>query len=223
MTIRPRRRLRAAAAGRRLSGDRMLVGEVSCSSFDARGITPRRRAPPRLRSATYLHTRGPQPTERTRPSGGTPRPGVADRRALNHDSPRHRTRLDGPRARATAVLLPRCAARPFLYAGRAGLEDARRTAGSSRRPRRVRRHRAHSVGRRRCTAGRGPWPGRGDSRARSLATLRADHGSILHLSPSLLRRAAAPRPCGRRVDRSRRARQRPRVRGVAGGIAGWCS
>ena len=109
----------------------------------------------------------------------------------NHDTPRHRTRLGSEaRARAAAVLLLTLPGTPFLYAGEElGLEDA-----VVPRDRRV-----DPGGRDGCRAPipwdasppHGwpaepwlPWPP--DPSARSVAALRADPTSILHLYRRLL-------------------------------------
>jgi len=126
----------------------------------------------------------------------------------NHDTPRHRTRLGSePRARAAAVLLLTLPGTPFLYAGEElGLEDA-----SVPPDRRV-----DPGGRDGCRApipwdasplhgwAADPWlPWPPEATGRSLATLRADHGSILHLYRRLLsaRRGSAALQVGEWIDR----------------------
>ncbi|HEY4408323.1 MAG TPA: alpha-amylase family glycosyl hydrolase, partial [Acidimicrobiia bacterium] len=118
----------------------------------------------------------------------------------NHDTPRHRSRYGGSeaRARAAAVVLLTLRGTPFLYAGEElGLEDAVVPAGDEVDP----------AGRDGCRAPipwcRGPghgWPGRRpwlpwppEPAARSVAALRDDPGSILHLYRRLLAaRRASP-------------------------------
>jgi alpha-glucosidase len=117
----------------------------------------------------------------------------------NHDTPRHRTRFGGgeARARAAAVLLLTLPGTPFLYAGEElGLEDAVVP------PDRV----CDPGGRDGCRApipwaaspGHGwpvePWlPFAADAGRRSVASLRGDPSSILHLYRRLLAlRRASP-------------------------------
>ncbi|MGI8662662.1 MAG: alpha-amylase family glycosyl hydrolase [Acidimicrobiales bacterium] len=118
----------------------------------------------------------------------------------NHDNPRHRTRYGATeaRARAAAVLLLTLRGTPFLYAGEElGLEDAAVPDDRVVDP----------GGRDGCRApipwsraaphgwdGEAPWlPFSPDPAGRSVETLRADPGSILHLYRRLIAvRRASP-------------------------------
>jgi alpha-glucosidase len=111
----------------------------------------------------------------------------------NHDNPRHRTRYDGPeaRARAAAVLLLTLRGAPFVYYGEElGLEDAVMP------PERV----VDPGGRDACRSpipwdggpghgwpGAEPWlPWSPDPKTRNVEALRADGRSILHLYKRIL-------------------------------------
>jgi alpha-glucosidase len=118
----------------------------------------------------------------------------------NHDNPRHRTRYGGSeaRARVAGVVLLTLRGTPFLYAGEElGLEDAVVPAA----------HQVDPAGRDGCRApipwspepghgwpGKHPWlPWPPDPGPRSVAALRADPTSILHLYRRLLAaRRASP-------------------------------
>jgi alpha-glucosidase len=116
----------------------------------------------------------------------------------NHDTPRHRTRLGSEaRARAAAVLLLTLPGTPFLYAGEElGLEDAvvpgtRRVDPGGRDG--CRAPIPWDASPRRGWAGEPwlPWPP--DADQRSVAALREDPASILHLYRRLLAaRRASP-------------------------------
>ncbi len=178
-------------------GDRMLVGEVfqlfqpDVTRYYGRGdelhlafdlpatlYTPWEARAWRERTASVLAAHGA--------AGAWPTVVLS-----NHDTPRHRTRLGSEaRARAAAVLLLTLPGTPFLYAGEElGLEDAFV----------ARERRVDPGGRDGCRAPLPwdgsprhgwagepwlPWPP--DAGARSLATLRDDPSSILHLYRRLL-------------------------------------
>jgi alpha-glucosidase len=112
----------------------------------------------------------------------------------NHDNERHRTRYGGSerRARAAAVLLLTLRGTPFIYQGEElGLEDAvvtpetRVDPGGRDGPRAPipwEPYAPHGW------SGAAPWlPFPPDAGGRSVATLRADPGSILHLYRRLIR------------------------------------
>jgi alpha-glucosidase len=197
------RRLRMLADG--YDGDRVLVGEVAL--LDGTLVPPYYGRNDELHLAfnfAPLHGRWRASTwrrhlataaERLEPVGAWPTWVLS-----NHDVPRHRTRYGGDEqvARAAAVLLLGTRGTPFLYAGEElGLQDA------AIPPERV----VDPGGRDGCrapipwdaTAAHGwgtddpwlPWPP--DADGRSIASLRDDPDSILHLYRRLLaaRRASS--------------------------------